>query len=1048
MSTRLNLQVSQRAMVAFLSLASLLRIVSGPAYLCAQQNLPTPRLLTHAGDVHDLPAERAENTHVHLVGNVTYYDPGDAIMFLQDKTGGVYVNTSKPYPVHNGDLVELDGTASPSYRTEIAPDPEIHILGRGPKLPSKHFTYEELVSGRGDCSLVTIQGKVRAADVEQHYNSRTPSIHLDVTMAGGEVQVYLAPLAGFRPESLLDSIVEITGAAGGAFDAKYQLTGVVLYAPDSSSVTVIQKGDSTLRKLPLTSIDNVFQSRRVTDLSPPIRVRGTVTYYKKGDSAVLERDGKSIYVQTRGEVNVSVGDIVDAIGFATDHEYAPSLRQAALIPTGEKEQITPRALTYAEANSGRFSDNLVSITGLLVSQLHDPNTSTVVLNTEGHLIRASLEQDAPIDNLRIGSRIRVVGVCRFVPVGAWRAPYLSHIEMRSPGDVQLISNPSWYTVEHLIELLGALIVVALVIAVWAVLLRRRVVHQTAWISRSMIIARERSRILEMISSNHSLEEILGVICDSVMKLLPGATCAYYPQLDTNSSSKMAEPTARQWIDRREDKLYEVPLAGANDQIAGKVVVTATDKRVLPSDSTEIYAVLAELSCLAMKQSLLYEGLVYHSTHDPLTELPNRRLCESRLASALRETEQQNSRLAVIYIDVNRFKQVNDKYGHKAGDLYLQQISSRLMAQMRPIDMLARIGGDEFVVISPFSDCTDHAEALTARLQACFEQPFHLESASIAGSASFGFARYPEDGTTMQELTRKADHAMYIAKRSDLHGPEDLHNIAIITADELEVALARDQFRLAYQPQFSASGRLSGLEALIRLEDPVLGLLTPDAFIAVAERHDVIIGIGTWVLRTALQDATRWNLQTGESLSIAINVSLRQLESPGYVDSVLACLNDYEFPPDRLELELVERSLTFSGSGVTDQLSRLRQAGVRISLDDFGTGQSSLSLLHKLPIDTIKLDRSFIRAMDDEPNVLPVIQAIVSMAYALGKRVVAEAIEHSGPIPTLLKMGAMDFQGYLLGRPILAEEVDRHIPTWRSGIVMPQAFREASRQESK
>lgn len=1009
------------------------------------ESLERPEILRHAGAVHDLPPSSVHDNPVHLVGTITYYDPGEDIMFFEDESGGVYVNTSKPYPVRSGDRVELDGTASPSYRTEILVDPTIRVLGHGQRLPTKTLNYEELISSRLDCRMVTIRAKVRAADVERHTNVPMPSVHLDLAMPGGEVQAYLPPSSAVRLESLLDTTVELTGVQGGAFDAKYQLKGIILYVPDASSLKVISPAPLSHKEIPLTSIDDVFQSRLIVDNSSRIRVRGTITYYKKGDSAVLENDGKSIYVQTRGDANVSVGDVVDATGFATDHEYAPSLRQASLVPTGERSLVSPKPVNWAQVASGLYSDNLVSITGELVSQLSDPNSHTLVLNVEGHLVRAFLEQNAPIDTFQIGSRLTVTGVCRLVPVGAWRAANFSHIEMRGPSDIRLISNPSWYNVRHLIELLAGLITVAMVIGVWAFMLRRRVVHQTAWISRSMIIAGERSRILEMISSNHSLDEILQVSCDSVSRLLPPVTCTYslYANDESAAISDLTAPKAKQ-----AGKLYEVTLVDGNEHAAGKIVITCSDVRSLPGDSGEVYAMLSELSAIAMKQSSLYKGLLYHSTHDPLTELPNRRLCESRLASELRNAEQNDSQLAVIYIDVNCFKEVNDSHGHKTGDLYLQQISARLTAQTRSVDMLARVGGDEFVAIAPFAAGGDYADALTARLQACFDEPFRLEGVTVHGSASFGLARYPEDGTTAQELTRNADHAMYLAKNIDLNVPTDQDGIAIISSDELERALLRDQFRLAYQPQFSADGRLAGLEALIRLEDPVLGLLTPDAFITVAERHDVIVNIGKWVLKTALKDAIRWKLQHGEPLSVAVNVSLRQLETPGYADGVLECLRESSFPANRLELELVERSLVFSGRDATDQLDRLREAGVRISLDDFGTGQSSLSLLHKLPIDTIKLDRSFVRAIDSEPTVLPVIQAIVSMAHALGKRVVAEAIEHVGPVPTLLRMGTMDFQGYLLGRPILAAEVDKHIATWRGGIVMPQEFRQAKTSSTK
>ena len=288
--------------------------------------------------------------------------------------------------------------------------------------------------------------------------------------------------------------------------------------------------------------------------------------------------------------------------------------------------------------------------------------------------------------------------------------------------MQLVSEPSWFTVRHLLEVLGALILIASAIGAWAVVLRRRakllgarVVHQKAWITRSMVVARERSRILELISSSQQPEDVLTEICETGKRLLPGVDCAHDVQFEKWLWDKTDKPT----IEALEKTLFDLPLPGLKGQSAGRIVLSAPAGYVIEEDHDEVIAVLTELANLTMQQALLYQGLVHHSTHDPLTELPNRRLFESRLASALSEAEQQNGQLAVIYIDVNRFKEVNDKHGHKTGDLYLQQIGHRLQGQIRTIDMLARIGGDEFVVIAPFSEGVDRAEALRARLQACF-----------------------------------------------------------------------------------------------------------------------------------------------------------------------------------------------------------------------------------------------------------------------------------------------------------------------------------------
>ncbi len=1032
----------------WIALPTLLASLLAPSVSPAQNPVQSPSVfLTHAIQVHNLPAALAPHAKVHLIGTITYYDPLDYVMFVQDASGGVFVGTSHAYPVHNGDLVEIEGGALEGYRTEVAPDPNIRVLGRGPKYAPHRTNYAELATGSEDSQLVVLTGKVRTADVERHENAFY--VHLDVGMGGEEVEVYLDSSAGFNPDSVIGAPIEVTAIAGGMFDAKSQLTGIVLYAPDASAIRVIGNAQRQAKELlPLTDIDKVFEAQRIDDTSPRVRVRGTVTYYRKGDSVVLQRDGKSIYAQTRETSDIAIGDVVDVYGIPSNLEYAPSLRHATMVKTGGYEQIAPRTMNYADAISGLYSDNLVSLSGVLVSQLHDASSDTLVLNVDGHLVNGSLMGTAPVlgtataarmapmPKFDLNSRVRITGICRVVPGGPWRAPVLFHLDMRSAADAQLLSQPSWWTVRHLVELLSALLVLACAISIWAVLLRKRVSDQTERINRSMVIAGERSKILEKISSNQSLEVLLSEICRSIMFLLPGFKCSF--SLDPESEPLMGEKC--QSKPAAENTYYEMALIESGGYILGKIVVSGQGNLAAVDDQKEVYATLAELATLAVERSQLHQQLVRQSTHDPLTELPNRRLCEIRLQSALDDAMREECQIAVIYIDVNRFKEVNDRYGHKGGDLYLKQISTRLLEHMRCGDTLARIGGDEFLVIAPLATHHGSAPALVRRLQDCFEEPFVLENQRIHGSASFGVAIYPEDGATAEELKRNADQAMYVAKRKSAGALGLSQDIAITTPDELELALRKDHFRLAYQPQFSAEGRLTGLEALIRLEDPILGMLTPDAFITVAERNDVIIRIGEWVLRRALQDAMRWELNTGEAMVMVVNVSVRQLEQPDFAEMVLTCLQECKFPADRLELEITERIFISNCDEVLRQLHRLREMGVRISLDDFGTGQSSLSLLHKLPIDTIKLDRSFIGAVDEDPKVWPIIKAISFMAGCMGKRIVAEGIEHVGPVPNLLKMGRMEFQGYLLSRPILAVKVEETIQQWRAGIEMPDAFR--------
>jgi diguanylate cyclase (GGDEF)-like protein len=718
-------------------------------------------VLTKVGQVHKLPPDRISNAKLHLTGVISFYDAVDGVMFLQDASGGVYVDTDKPYAVHTGDLVVLDGTAHPGFRTEVALDPAIRVLGHGAKIPAPRFDYRMLASGLADCKMVTIRGKVRAAGIEQHQDVPSPSMHLDVMMRDGEVQVYVGSSSGFDVETLLDSNVQITGVAGGQFDAKSQMRGVTLYAPRPSAIRVLSSPPVRVKQLPLTNIDDVFQTQRVIDRSQRIRVRGVLTYYKPGDWAVLEQEGKSIYVQTRDTNDLAVGDIVDAVGFASDHEYAPSLRLASLKRTGDTGRLKPREIGYADVIGGAYSDNLISTSGILVSEFHDVGSDTLVIDVEGHLVSGHLERKVPVTNFLLGSRLRMTGICRIVAGGPWRTPSSFHIEMRNAADVQLIASPSWWTVQHLLELLAALLTVAIAIAAWAILLGRRVSQQAARINRSMRISRERSRILEMIVSNQSPEVLLTEICDSVMALVPEATCWY--KLDPEG-----EPPANGLgvADDRENHIaYQIELAGPDEQRIGRIFVSDIKSRICPADRQEVYAMLSELALVAVRESLLHEKLVYHSTHDPLTGLPNRRLYESRLESAIEKAAHESGQLAVIYIDINRFKVVNDTFGHKVGDAYLRLIAARLRAQLRSTDTLARIGGDEFLVMTPHAEHVDPAELLLLRLQSCFDQPFLIENECFEGSASFGLARYPEDGITAEELQRCADHAMYAVKRN-------------------------------------------------------------------------------------------------------------------------------------------------------------------------------------------------------------------------------------------------------------------------------------------
>lgn len=730
----------------------------------AQNGTTDNKLITQAELVHSRPAS-APIAPVLLRGTLTYYDPSDGVMFFQDASGGVYVNTSKPYEgVHTGDEVVIKGVTDPSYRTEVRLNPEIQVVGKGKRYPAPVFTHAMLRSGDADSRLVTFRGVVRSQDMELHQNSflaqPVPSIHLDVAMDGGEVEVYLDPSFGSNPPSLVDATVEMQGVVGGAFDQKDQLTGLMIYVPSADYIKVLKRPTLKPEDMPLTDINSVFRSREVHDTSKKLRVRGTVIYYKKGDSAVLEDHGKSIFVQTRQTADLNIGDVVDAFGFASDREYAPSLNEASLVKTGRSIRLKPQPVTYAQAFSGLYSDNLVSISGKLVSQLQSPGSETLVLEVDGHLVNATLESPTSLQSFPQGSQLQVAGVCRIVPGGPFRVPVLFRIAMRDAADVQLLAKPSWWTVRHLLEMVAVLLGVATLIAGWALILRQRLLAQTNRVQRSMSIARERSKILEKINSNPTPDVLLTLICETVTSLMHGVKCEYVFEEDDSrrTAAALVNPVSPR-------QLCRIDLLGNESKVLGWITVTELEGYVPVVDRHEVFDMLAETSRLAINQLILHRALVHGSTHDSLTDLPNRRLCDVRFEEALEDARISSSQVAVIYIDVDHFKEVNDQHGHRIGDLYLKQISARLLSAKRQNDTLARIGGDEFLLVMPSMSSYEDMESVVMRLSRCFDHPFSIEGRLILGSASLGFARYPDHGSTAEELKLHADHEMYAVKRS-------------------------------------------------------------------------------------------------------------------------------------------------------------------------------------------------------------------------------------------------------------------------------------------
>jgi diguanylate cyclase (GGDEF)-like protein len=420
-----------------------------------------------------------------------------------------------------------------------------------------------------------------------------------------------------------------------------------------------------------------------------------------------------------------------------------------------------------------------------------------------------------------------------------------------------------------------------------------------------------------------------------------------------------------------------------------------------------------------------EMISYQAYHDILTDLPNRVLFRDRLELSLIQAKRNNTELAVMFVDLDRFKLVNDTLGHIKGDKLLQQVAGRLKDSLRRGDTLARLGGDEFTLLIP--DLRDRLDAgvIAEKFLKCLQEPFMLDGHEVHVSASIGIAVYPADGETIDDLIRHADMAMYQVKALGKDG-HSFYNASMLDASfqkitleqSLRKALANGELEMYYQPQVDvASGRIVGAEALMRWNHSERGLLQAGEFLPFAEENGLIIPISDWMLDVICRDLVQWNAAGGEHVRLSFNVSPQYLDRGDFFKKLSDALSRHGISPSQVEVEITENICIRNPHHAIDQLNKLCQLGVSIAMDDFGTGYSSLAYLHRFPIQTIKIDQSFIKEIHDENGHFPVVLAIIWIARGLGLNLVAEGVEAASQARYLQRAGCTTMQGYLFHKPL-------------------------------
>lgn len=416
-------------------------------------------------------------------------------------------------------------------------------------------------------------------------------------------------------------------------------------------------------------------------------------------------------------------------------------------------------------------------------------------------------------------------------------------------------------------------------------------------------------------------------------------------------------------------------------------------------------------------------------HDPLTDLPNRRLLNDRIDQAIALARRHKKQFAVMFLDVDRFKYINDSLGHPIGDRLLRSVAERLLACVRNTDTVSRLGGDEFVVLLSEIAHIGDAPGVAGKILTSLAAPHHITPHEINMTASVGISVYPDNGQDAETLIRNADTALYHAKDVGRNNSkvftQEMHTRAVeqrSLESGLRGALTRGEFELHYQPKVRlATGEITGAEALLRWHHPVRGDISPELFIPVAEESHLIVQIGEWVLREACRQGQAWrNCGLGIN-QIAVNISAIEFQSQGFFDRVTAILTETGFDPHCLELEMTESVLMEHAERSALLLNHLKSTGLRLAVDDFGTGYSSLSYLSRFPIDTLKIDQSFVHRMTSEPTGATIVSTVISMGRSLNHRVVAEGVETREQFAFLQGQHCEEGQGYHFSKPLCAKE---------------------------
>ncbi len=985
-------------------------------------------------------AEAAYDHPVELDAVVTYSDGPWRQLFVQDATGDTFLDVPADSPTYRpGTRVRVEAVSSPRGNGIKITKVVVHVVGRGAPPAATAESVADLEVGQERSNWVVTQGVLHPCP--------EPSERACYRIFAGKKMVYIQVRQPMDPaaQKLVGAVVSVRGVAASHLNKAGQRDTTQMFTDSLKEFDILSP--SLLPNSPATPIRSITSDDADVSIVRQVRIRGRIIWQTRGQALVRDATG-TIFVQFLSSSFLQIGDTVDVVGFPAHGEWGLELSDAALHLSVDEMNSVSLALSRVTAEdvlNGSYQGRRVELKARLVSQ------TNLATRTVYHLRGNDVTFDAICLNgnqagqspdIPRGSIVELTGI-------AWRgagnnaSSAAFTILLQSPTDMVLQTDEIWLTWQRALGILALIAVCMLVPLLWIKQLRRTVQKQTAIIHRNyesklQLDVRFRRVIERNLAAVYTVDASGAIIeCNAAFANMLGVE-SREDLIGRRCLEFEAEPGQ---MDILGQALKEGMLSNCETSMQrndGEIVHLLMNVTPVETPQGPVYETTAiDITQLRLNQVELQkakDAAVFDSLNDALTGLPNRRYLQENLPSLLSKAKARHEIVALLFVDLDGFKAVNDSLGHAVGDAVLVQVASSLRSMVRQGDSLARLGGDEFMVILSDIQHVDTAVSVAESLLEAVSLPQHVANHLLSIGASIGVSIFPGDTANADDLIHHADCAMYAAKcagknRIVRYSPEmgSFARERLILENQLRGAVARNEIFLHYQPEFDlADLRLVRFEALARWTHPEMGVVAPLKFIPIAEETGMIHELGAYLLEKACTEAVRW--QEKGRTQLAVNVSSLQFHHQGFVEEILATLQRTGLDPELLQIEFTESVMLSNADETEAVMLRLRSAGIQLAVDDFGTGYSNLSLLTELPFDFLKIDRSFVRHLDSRPGAETMMRTLIMLAHNFGMRVIVEGVESPQQLELIRACGANEVQGFLLGRPtadplrLLLEEV--------------------------